>query len=173
MMTTHFLGCQLTVRDFQICQTLLDTLAGPDSPSARLLRSKLDTATIVSDGDVDPLVVTLNSRVEFQVDDEAPQMRILVKCEFRNGLVGMTHPISTPRGIALLGLREGQACSFDEGGRMRRFSCAASPISPSRRARVAAHRAATRTLHFTQARSSTSCGCAKNGSRAPHAILPK
>ena len=118
-MTTHFFGCQITAKDFHICRTMLETLADPGSPSARLLRSKLDTATIVSDDDVDPLVVTLNSRIEFQVDDEAPQMRIVVKSEFRNGLVGMTLPISTPRGMALLGLRQEQACTFDEGGRMR------------------------------------------------------
>lgn len=120
-MTTHFLGCQMTARDFRICRAMLETYADPGLASLRLLRGKMGSAAIVPDDDVDPLVATLNSRVEFQVDDEAPQLRILVASEFRNGLVGLTLPVSTPRGMALLGLRQGQACAFDEGGRMRKL----------------------------------------------------
>lgn len=118
-MTIHFPGSQMAAEDFRACQVLLETLVETDSPFARLLRQKLSSARAVPDDGIDPLVVTFNSRVEFQVNDEAPETRILVRREFCNGLVGLTLPVTTPRGIALLGLRQGQSCAFEEGGRMR------------------------------------------------------
>jgi len=117
-MTIYFLSGRMAAADFRACQALLESCE-PGSPLRRLLHRKLHATRPVEDGDVDPLVVTLNSRVEFRVDDEAPQTRILVRCGFRNGLVGLTLPVTAPRGMALLGLREGQSFEFEEGGRDR------------------------------------------------------
>jgi len=113
MMKLHRLGCLMTAKDFQICERMLAGIAGSASPLVRLLRSKLALATVVAAESIDPLTVTLNSRVEFQADDGPPQMRIIVRSEFQNGLVGLTLPISIPRGLALLGMRQGQQFVLD------------------------------------------------------------
>ena len=115
-MTIGFIGCRMTLRDFAVCRALLANLGGRNPPLAAILRDKLDRATIVADDAIDPLTVTLNSRVDFSIDGETPQRRILVGSTFRNGLVGLTLPVATPRGVALLGLRRGQTAAFEEGG---------------------------------------------------------
>ena len=115
-MTTGFIGCRVTFRDFAVCRAALCALAHAGSPLAATLRDKLARAILVGDHEIDPLTVTLNSRVEFTLDDGAPQTRILVGSTFRNGLVGLTLPVATPRGVALLGLRRGQTAAFEEGG---------------------------------------------------------
>lgn len=122
-MTIGFIGCRVTIRDFAVCQAVLAALAGASSLAAPL-RDKLARATLVADDEIDPLTVTLNSRIEFAVAGEAPQTRILVGSIFRNGLVGLTLPLATPRGVALLGLRQGQGCTFEEGGASRRLAVA-------------------------------------------------
>lgn len=120
-MTTHFAGCQLTAKDFKICSGMLKRLTGTGTPLVPLLQEKIETGAVVAPEHMDPLVVTLNSRVLFDVDDSAPEMRIIVQSEFRHGLVGLTLPITTMRGLALLGLRQGQRRLFQEGGCTRRL----------------------------------------------------
>lgn len=121
-MTIGFIGFRITLRDMAICRGVLANLAAKSSALAAVLREKLDRATAVHDDDIDPLTVTLNSRVDFAIDGEAPQRRILVGSTFRNGLVGLTLPLATPRGVALLGLRQGQSATFDEAGRSHRIA---------------------------------------------------
>jgi len=120
-MKTLFAGCQLTAKDFHICQAMLTRLSGTGSPLVALLREKNETALIVLPERIDPLFVTLNSRVEFEIDDGAAETRIVVKDQFQHGLVGLTLPLSTVRGLALLGRRQGQSVLFEEGGRTRRL----------------------------------------------------
>lgn len=111
-MTTTFAGCQLTARDFQICTRMLEQLTGTGSPLVPLLEEKIETSHVVPPDRIDPLTVTLNSRVEFETDDAATERRIIVQNQFKNGLVGLTLPIMTVRGLALLGLRQGQRRPF-------------------------------------------------------------
>ena len=118
-MTRQFAGCRMTAKDFQICCGMLRTLAGTASPLVPLLQQKIDAVMVVAAERLDPLVVTLNSRVEFAVDDGAAETRIVVQSEFRHGLVGLTLPITTARGLALLGVRQGQSSLFEEHGRTR------------------------------------------------------
>lgn len=118
-MTVHFIGCRMTPGDFGTCQAMLAALQGSGSPLVAALQEKLEKATVVPAQDIDPLTATLFSRVEFQVDDAPPQQRILVRNTFQNGLVGLTLPISTLRGLALLGRRQGQAVAIEESGRRR------------------------------------------------------
>lgn len=118
-MTIQFAGCLMTAKDFHFCSEMLKKLEGSDCALTPLLREKVESATIVAAEQMDPLVVTLNSRVEFAIDEGAAQTRIVVRSEFRHGLVGLTLPITTPRGLALLGLRQGQCCLFTEHGRTR------------------------------------------------------
>ena len=115
-MNDHDPGCRLTATDYATCRTLTQRLESAASPLAPLLRAKLAGATVVADDRIDPAVATLNSRVEFRVDDAPLQTRILVGCQFRNGLVGLTLPVSTPYGLALLGLRQGRTVLLDRDG---------------------------------------------------------
>lgn len=109
-------GCRLTSTDYAACRALAQRLERDGSPHLPLLRAKLATATVVADDRIDPLVATLNSRIEFQLDDHPLQTRILVGCAFRNGLVGLTLPVSTPYGLALLGLGQGRTVALERDG---------------------------------------------------------
>lgn len=119
-MNDHERGCLLTATDYQALRRLLERMEGSASPLAPLLREKLAAATVVEPGEIAPRVATINSRVEYQVGTAAPELRILVGTEFRNGLVGLTLPVSTPYGLALLGLRQGDEAYVDLGGQTRR-----------------------------------------------------
>ena len=70
-MIDHDSGCLLTATGYKTCKVLLERMEGSGSPLLPLIREKLAAATIVAPGEIDPLVATLNSRVEFQAG-EAP-----------------------------------------------------------------------------------------------------
>ena len=61
--------------------------------------------------DIPPTVVTLSSRVVYRVNDGPAETRIVAHGEMR-GLIGMLLPITNPRGLALLGLAEGQSIAI-------------------------------------------------------------
>lgn len=61
--------------------------------------------------DIPANVVTLSSRVAYRVNDGTAETRIVAHDHMR-GLVGMLLPITNPRGLALLGLAEGQSISI-------------------------------------------------------------
>lgn len=132
-MTTYLAGCPMTATDMRICEALRDELSGTGSALLPLLEDKIDSAVLVADDRIDPRVVTLNSRVLFGVDDEPPQTRILVRSAFRHGLIGLTLPITVPRGLALLGLRRGQRYAFSEHGTTRTIGVEDVPFQPQAR----------------------------------------
>lgn len=99
--------CCLTTKDFSILETMLERRIASGDVILPLLRRKLAEATVVQVGEVDAGVVTLNSRVVFRVNDGAAETRTLVQQENR-GLVGLNLLITTPRGLSLLGMSEGQ-----------------------------------------------------------------
>jgi len=99
--------CVLTTRDHAILATMLSTPEDIDPALLPLLRRKLSFATVVAADEIGPNVVTLNSRVRFRVDDGRTNDRIVVRGEDW-GVPGMTIPVTVPRGLALLGLAEGQ-----------------------------------------------------------------
>jgi hypothetical protein len=78
---------------------------------AAAIREKLSAATVVSRDNVDPWVVTINSRVLFRVNDEPIQSRVLIHDD-RRRVDGLTIPINVPLGLALLGLSHGQESIF-------------------------------------------------------------
>lgn len=106
--------CQLTTKDFAIVKSMLDRLAWSGGPLVELLRRKLASAQVVFSNEADADVVTLNSRVVFSVDGGAPHTRVVSQGPIE-GMVGLTIPITVPRGLALLGLRKGQSISVDCG----------------------------------------------------------
>lgn len=101
-------SCILTSRDFAILEAMLDQCPGRDDPLATILRRKLDAALVVFRDDVPGSVATLSSRVVYSVDGNEPDTRI-VSHDRTSSPVGLFLPITTHRGLALLGLTEGQS----------------------------------------------------------------
>lgn len=97
-------NCILTTKDFTILEIMLDRLAERDGLMGRLLRNKLASAIVMLRDDIPPDVATLNSRLRFRVDDTI-DTRVLSHAPMGSP-VGMFLPITAPRGLALLGLRE-------------------------------------------------------------------
>jgi regulator of nucleoside diphosphate kinase len=100
--------CILTPKDFTILEVMRDRCLGRDDPLAPLLRRKLESARVVFRDDVPASVATLNSRVSFRPGGGDPDTRILSN-ERMASPVGLSLSIATPRGLALLGLAEGEA----------------------------------------------------------------
>lgn len=101
-------SCILTTKDFTILEIMRDRGTGHDNPLAAVLKRKLETANVVFRDDIPDNVATLSSRVTFRIDDRDADTRVIV-AEPTASPVGMHLPITTRRGMALLGLAEGQA----------------------------------------------------------------
>lgn len=100
-------ACILTTKDFTILEAMLDRCLGQDDPTAQVLKRKLDAALVVFRDDVPTNIATLNSRVKFSVDGRDLDTRVI--CHDRTpSPIGLFLPIATSRGLALLGLAEGQ-----------------------------------------------------------------
>lgn len=100
-------ACILTTRDFTILENMLDGSRDMSDRTRALLRRKLDAATVMFGEDVPPDVATLDSRITFRVNVSETDTRVLSNDPTRAS-VGMLLPATSPRGLALLGLREGQ-----------------------------------------------------------------
>lgn len=107
-------SCILTTKDFTILEIMRDRCLGRDDPLAPLLREKLESALVVFRDDVPPNVATLSSRVAFSVDGRDPDTRVLSNGQ-ASSPVGLFLSITTPRGLALLGLAEGEAFRLRKG----------------------------------------------------------
>ena len=99
--------CILTTKDFTILEAMRERHADPRDPLAPILARKLKTARMVLHDDIPANVATLNSRVTFRASGACAETRV-ISHERMNLLVGVFQPITTPRGLALLGLAEGQ-----------------------------------------------------------------
>lgn len=99
--------CVLTTRDLLILRDMLERRAGGGDPLVALLRRKIDTARIVFGYDLPEDVATLGSRIAFRVGGALPDTRILCTEEATHP-DGMHLSVGTQRGLALLGLAEGQ-----------------------------------------------------------------
>ncbi|MEI5682246.1 MULTISPECIES: nucleoside-diphosphate kinase [unclassified Mesorhizobium] len=100
--------CLLTAKDYTILEVMLERCLGRDDPIAEILKRKIDGASVMFRDDIPPIVVTLSSRVSYRVDDGPAETRIIAHDEMR-GLVGSVLSITNPRGLALMGLAEGQS----------------------------------------------------------------
>lgn len=97
----------LTTKDFTILEVMFDRCLDKDSPMCRLLGRKLANAEVVFREDIPPTVATFNSRVSFQVEGGRPDTRIISQDRMTTP-IGHFLPITTLRGLALLGASEGQ-----------------------------------------------------------------
>lgn len=104
--------CQLTAKDHSILETLLARSVSHDATYLQLLHRKLSAARIVSEDAIGPQVATINSRVEFTVDGGFADNRILILGK-DNIFPGLTLPITTLRGLALLGMAAGETVTIE------------------------------------------------------------
>lgn len=104
--------CQLTAKDQSILETLLARSAGCHEAYLRLLSWKLSAACIVFEDAIGPQVATINSRVDFAVDGRFTDNRILIYGT-DNIFPGLTLPITTLRGLALLGMTAGEIITIE------------------------------------------------------------
>lgn len=104
---TDALPVVLTSRDFALLENLVHNWGEPFAGAGEFIRRKLRVATLVFPTDVPTNVVTLNSRVRFRVGNAQPEEWTIVggpsEADF-----GMTLPLASPRGLALIGAAVGQ-----------------------------------------------------------------
>ena len=112
--------CILTNKDFTLLEHMRERCRGTDDPIGFILKRQIDSAVVMFHSDVPANVVTLNSRVTFSVDGRDSDTRV-ISPDRSASPVGMALPITTPRGLALLGLTEGQEFVLDDqmGGQIR------------------------------------------------------
>ena len=99
--------CFLTTKDFTILEVMRDRRLGGNDPLVPILRRKIQNALVVFREDIPANVATLSSRVTFSVDGRDPDTRVISHDQM-TWPVGMYLPLTTVRGMALLGLAEGQ-----------------------------------------------------------------
>ena len=80
--------CLLTTKDFSKLRSVLEKDSRPGDPIVPMIRRKLSRADVVFPEDIDPRVVTLNSRVVFQIDDGPVDTRVVVHGD-ENTVVGV------------------------------------------------------------------------------------
>jgi regulator of nucleoside diphosphate kinase len=108
-------SCQLTTKDFTILEVIRERHPIDDGPFSTILQRKISGAVVMFREDIPANVVTLSSRVAYRVNDGSAETRIVAHDQMR-GLVGVLLPITNPRGLALLGLAEGQSISIPTAG---------------------------------------------------------
>ena len=100
--------CQLTMKDCVVLEVILERSRDRHDPAIPIIRQKLAGAEVFFRDEIDARVVTLNSRVVFRVNDGPPKTRVIVQRD-EELFPGAILPITSLRGIALLGMREGQS----------------------------------------------------------------
>lgn len=97
----------LTTKDFTILEAMADNPLGRHDLLVPLIRRKIDKAIVVFREDLPDGVASINSRVAFSVNGGESDTRVLSTGQV-TAPIGMFLPITTVRGLALLGLAEGQ-----------------------------------------------------------------
>lgn len=97
---------RLTAKDHIFLESLLQARDHDDAYLA-LLRQKLDAADVVLAQMIDPRTATIDSRIAFSVGGGSTEQRVLTRDEKATVAGGSPLPVTTLRGLALLGLSEG------------------------------------------------------------------
>jgi regulator of nucleoside diphosphate kinase len=103
--------CILTTKDFTIVEVMRDRCLGHDDALEPILKRKIESAIVMFRDDVPDDVATMSSRVTFSVNGRDPDTRI-ISPDKMTSMVGMFLPVTTLRGLALLGLAEGERFVF-------------------------------------------------------------
>ncbi|ESQ83211.1 hypothetical protein AEAC466_13245 [Asticcacaulis sp. AC466] len=110
----------LTPRDHHALEHLVRTGADQDDALARALARKLSQVRIVSPDTMPADIVTLDTRLAFEIDGLHVHERTLV---LPQDYVpdGRCISVAALRGLALLGLKAGQSAAVSHGGRIERL----------------------------------------------------
>lgn len=100
----------ITARDHAVLDILLAHASATGDAIAPILNQKLARADIVADSAIAGNLVTINSRVRFRIDGDAAEIRTLVRGA-ATGPVGMMISVGVPRGLAMLGMAEGETAA--------------------------------------------------------------
>jgi regulator of nucleoside diphosphate kinase len=106
--------CILTAKDFTIIEVMRDRCLDRNEPLASILTRKIASAIVMFRDDIPHDVATMSSRVTFSVDGRDADTRIISHDPMAS-TTGMFLPITTLRGLALLGLAEGDDFVFTNG----------------------------------------------------------
>lgn len=138
-------NCILTTKDFTILEVMRERCLDAEDPMRPLLDRKLACAQIIFSQDAPATLATLSSRVSYTVNSGEPDARILSHGPM-NSPTGLYLPITTLRGLALLGLTEGQEFRFvNRSGNSERILLQTVQFQPeaARRERETTERLAT------------------------------
>ncbi len=102
----------LSSRDFMLLETLVSLQLPAEDAIAQRLREKLARSRVVAPTSLPSGVATLGSRVVFSVEGAPVESRVLVLPDGPS-LYGWSLPVTTPRGLALLGARAGTTVLAD------------------------------------------------------------
>ena len=97
----------LPTNDFGILEIMLDGCLGREDLLVSILKRKIETATVMFRDDFPVNPATLSSLVTFSVNGREPDSRIISHDRLTSP-TGMFLQITTARGLALVGLSEGQ-----------------------------------------------------------------
>jgi len=104
--------CCVTAKDFIVLENMIRQTPPYGEELVRLLRRKLSTAIVVLPEDIAPDIATIDSRVEYRIDGGRSECCVLIHDEGHSSR-GLALLISTLRGLALLGLSEGDSISIE------------------------------------------------------------
>lgn len=111
--------CQLTTSDHTTLQSMLERYRGPRGPYLQLLEQKVRDSSICFRADVPPDVVTIDTRLAYLVDGVRKGPHQLVHGDDAESLPPFALSIRTVRGLALLGLAEGDSIVVELGADIR------------------------------------------------------
>jgi regulator of nucleoside diphosphate kinase len=106
---------RLTARAASVLTAMLDYSPSAQPAFVALLRRKLSRSSICFGDDIPPGVVTLNSQVLYTVDGELEGPHLIVSSE-GDDFPDYALSVHEIRGLALLGLAEGESIHVEEDG---------------------------------------------------------
>ena len=106
-MTTKTETCFLTTRDLAVLEAMRDRCLLGNDRLAPILKRKIESATVMFTDDIPVNVATLDSRVSFSVNGGDADTRV-ISLDRKTSSIGMFLPVTTPWGLAMLGLSESQ-----------------------------------------------------------------
>ena len=107
--------CILTTKDQLILEAMVRRRDVASGDHLQLLQRKLEAARIVLSSDVPPTVATMSSRVLYRIDGSEAAARI-ISFDHAYMPAGLILPVTELRGLALLGLGEGQSIDIPAPG---------------------------------------------------------
>ena len=111
----------LTTKDFMTLELIQKHAGGLSESLSLILKKKIDSANVVFREDLPDCVASLNSRITYSVNGKTIGTRVLAHDQ-TDYPVGFTLPVTSKRGLALLGLCVGEAFVItNEDGREERI----------------------------------------------------